>query len=55
MKRIIYIMLGVLLPWMAQATVVTGRVTDQIGEGVIAASVVVKGTSIGTVTDYDGY
>ena len=55
MKRIIYIILGVLLPWMAQATVVTGRVTDQTGEGVIAASVVVKGTSIGTVTDYDGY
>ena len=53
MKRIIYIMMA-LLPLIAQAKVVTGRVTDSTGEGVIAASVVVKGTTTGTVTDFDG-
>ena len=54
MKKTIYIMMASLLPMMVQAKVVTGQVTDQTGEGVIAASVVVKGTSIGTVTDADG-
>ena len=39
---------------MLQAKVVKGVVTDPTGEGVIAASVVVKGTSVGTVTDFDG-
>ena len=38
----------------AQNKVVTGRVTDQNGEGVISASVMEKGTSNGTVTDFDG-
>lgn len=34
---------------------ITGRVTDKdTGEGVIGANVVVKGTAIGTVTDFDG-
>ena len=38
----------------AQARVITGVVTDQTGETVISASVMVKGTTIGTVTDFDG-
>ena len=54
MKRIFYIMMALLLPMMAQAKVVTGRVTDTNGEGIISATVVVKGSSIGTVTDVDG-
>ena len=33
---------------------VSGQVTDEAGEGVIGASVMVKGTSNGTVTDLDG-
>lgn len=37
-----------------QAKVITGTVTDQTGETIISASVVVKGTTIGTVTDFDG-
>ena len=35
-------------------TTINGRVKDEMGEAVIGASVVVKGTSNGTVTDFDG-
>lgn len=38
----------------AQTTVATGTVIDDTGETVIGASVVAKGTTIGTVTDLDG-
>ena len=38
----------------AEARVITGTVKDQTGETIISASVVVKGTTIGTVTDFDG-
>lgn len=37
-----------------EARVITGTVKDQTGETIISASVVVKGTTIGTVTDFDG-
>lgn len=43
-----------LLGTMAQARVISGTVKDQTGETIISASVVVKGTTIGTVTDFDG-
>ena len=43
-----------LLGMAAQARVISGTVKDQTGETIISASVVVKGTSIGTVTDFDG-
>lgn len=33
---------------------ITGVVTDQKGETIIGANVIVKGTSIGTITDMDG-
>ena len=35
-------------------TTINGHVKDETGEGVIGASVMVKGTSNGTVTDFDG-
>ena len=35
-------------------TTINGHVKDDTGEGVIGASVIVKGTSNGTVTDFDG-
>ena len=38
----------------AQNKQVTGTVVDESGEPVIGASVVVKGTTTGTVTDLDG-
>ncbi len=39
---------------MAQSVTVTGTVTDQTGEVVIGASILEKGTSNGTITDFDG-
>ncbi|MFG6411353.1 MAG: SusC/RagA family TonB-linked outer membrane protein, partial [Bacteroides acidifaciens] len=39
---------------MAQTKTATGVVTDQSGETVIGASVIVKGTTNGTITDIDG-
>ena len=38
----------------AQNTRVTGRVLDELGEGLIGAGVVIQGTTTGTVTDLDG-
>ena len=35
-------------------TTINGQVKDDMGEAVIGASIVVKGTSNGTVTDFDG-
>ena len=46
-------MLFVPMAMMAQVTV-TGVVTDENGEPVIGASVLEKGTTNGTVTDFDG-
>ena len=43
---------GALVHTLAQD--VSGTVTDVNGETIIGASVVVKGTSNGTVTDFDG-
>lgn len=37
-----------------QARTVSGVVKDQSGETIIGASVLVKGTTVGTVTDFDG-
>ena len=38
----------------AQSKTVSGTVLDKTGESVIGASVVVKGTTNGTITDFDG-
>ena len=37
-----------------QARVIKGTVTDANGETIISASVVVQGSSVGTITDLDG-
>lgn len=38
----------------AQETIITGTVYDDLGETVIGASIMVEGTTVGTVTDFDG-
>ena len=49
MKKIsLFIFLALCTTWV-QAKVVKGTVTDQAGETIISASVVVKGTSVGTI------
>ena len=56
MKRII-LLFSLMLSFsvlFAQQKSVTGRVTDENNEPVPGANVVVKGTTIGTVTDMDG-
>ncbi|MCQ2163300.1 MAG: SusC/RagA family TonB-linked outer membrane protein [Bacteroidales bacterium] len=37
-----------------QDGIVTGKIVDHTGEGVIGAGVMVKGTTTGTITDFDG-
>jgi len=58
MKKRVMLILSCLFVCMglivAQTTRTTGTVLDSNGEPVISASVVVKGTTIGTVTDLDG-
>ena len=38
----------------AQVKTITGKVTDASGESLPGAAIVVKGTTIGTITNYDG-
>ena len=55
-QKLVSFMLAILATTalFAQNKTVTGRVTDQNGEGVIAASVMEKGTANGAITDLDG-
>ncbi len=55
-KPVLFIVLALLtfsVSW-AQTKTITGVVKDATGEPIIGASVVVKGTAIGTVTNLDG-
>ena len=40
---------------MAQKTTITGQVVDSKNEPVIGATIMIKGTSTGTVSDNNGY
>ena len=56
LDRVLYLcLLGILSigTSMAQITV-SGSVTDDLGEGLVGVSVLLKGTTIGTITDLDG-
>ncbi len=54
-KRILLSFLTLMLSTLLYAqTEITGTVLDETGEGVIGATVKEKGTSNGTVTDFDG-
>src|SRR5690554_5901828 len=61
MEKFIYLKLGMLLFLMvlgfslrAQTIEVTGQVTDESGEPIPGATVLVKGTTTGMATDMDG-
>ncbi len=56
MKKIIFLIAGILLPLALTAQVnVTGNVKEaKSGEPIIGATVMIQGTSTGTVTDFDG-
>lgn len=57
MRRLLFIMLGMLLisaQLLAQNRTITGKVTDEKGNGIPNASVVVKATTVGTSTDNTG-
>jgi len=57
MRKVVMLLLAISLSisqlWAQQRTI-TGKVTDDKGEPVVNASVVVKGTSLGTITKSDG-
>jgi TonB-linked SusC/RagA family outer membrane protein len=55
-KRIYSVLLALLLLGVQAfaQTAVSGRVTDQSGEPLVGVNVLVKGTTNGTMTDYDG-
>jgi len=57
MKRLSLLLSALLLTvsmWAQTGRTVTGTVTDDTGEPLIGASILVKGTTTGTVTDIDG-
>ena len=56
LKRVLFVVLALAfyaVPW-AQTKTITGVVNDAAGQSIIGASIVVKGTSVGTVTNIDG-
>ena len=56
LKRVLFIVVALSvysLTW-AQTKTITGVVKDATGESIIGASIVVKGTTIGTVTNFEG-
>lgn len=58
MKRCLLLVLGCMLlighASFGQGLTITGKVTDEKGELILGASVLLKGTSVGTITDADG-
>ena len=55
MKRLAFLFIALATMLVANADVVTGLVTDALGEPLIGVSVVIEGTTDGTITDFDGY
>ncbi len=57
MKKLLFILMFSLVGFatlLAQTRTITGKVTDTGGEALIGTTVLVQGTSTGTVTDIDG-
>ena len=55
MKRLAFLFIALATVVVANAAIVTGQVADAQGEPLIGVSVVVTGTSEGTITDFDGF
>ena len=53
-RYLLTLVLACVSTFMYAQTEITGTVVDETGEGVIGATVKEKGTSTGTVTDFDG-
>ncbi len=54
-KKLALALLGLVSAWTLSAqTTITGVVTDETGEPLIGAGVVVEGTTVGTITGIDG-
>lgn len=51
---LLLLMMLLTLPAVAQKRAITGTVTDAGGESIIGANILVKGTTLGTITDFDG-
>ncbi len=54
MKRLLLLALVLCAGNLLAQKTVTGVVLDELGEGLIGATVIVKGTTTGTVSDFDG-
>lgn len=54
MKRLTTILIALTTLCAANAASITGKVTDTAGEPLIGVSVLLVGTTTGTITDYDG-
>lgn len=52
--RLMMVLLTGMMCSAVSARTISGTVKDETGETIISASVMVKGTTIGTVTDFDG-
>lgn len=52
--RLATLVLSIIIPYISYARTISGSVFDTNGEPIIGATVVVKGTNAGTVTDFDG-
>ncbi len=53
--KLLFVLLGILSTTVAFSQVtVTGKVTDTGGESLIGVNILIKGTSTGTITDFDG-
>jgi len=58
LKRLLFLFAGFLLTFnmlSAQTRSISGVVKDETGETIISATILVKGTNIGTVTDFKGF
>ena len=56
MKSIFNFLILLIIPWAAfsQDHTISGSVIDENGDGLPGATVIIKGTTIGTVTDING-